>query len=173
MTIRAPSCRTAFRRALLAAPVALAVALALLPPGPARAQQAAVKLEGTCSRLVIAGQDVSATCAGTLMNLVARSRTSFDFASTDGQTLSFSGTGAQQERTEETDPLQPISLVIPGKKAPEGVVQNPVLAVGSCRFSTPAPGKTEIACEANSAERGTFAGTFVTAAKPASGEPAR
>jgi hypothetical protein len=158
------------RLALLLAPLAVAPLALAAATGSARAQ-AAVKLEGTCSQLVIAGQDLSGSCSGTLMNTAARTRTSFDFASRDGQTLSFSGTGAQQERTEESDPLQPISLVIPGKKTPEGVVQNPVMAVGACRFTTPSPGKTEIACEANSAEKGRYAATFLTDAKPAPDAP--
>ncbi|KAB1072143.1 hypothetical protein [Methylobacterium planeticum] len=155
------------RLAILLALVSAALAASA---GAARAQ-AAVRLEGSCSRLVIAGQDLSGACAGTLMNTVARTRTSFDFAARDGQTLSFSGTGSQQERTEETDPLQPINLVIPGRKTPEGVVQNPVLAVGACRFTNPEPGKTEIACEANSAEKGAFAATFLTETRPAPGAP--
>lgn len=125
--------------------------------------QTAVKLEGRCEKLVIAGKDVSATCKGTLMNTVSRSRTSFDFAA-DGRSLSFSGNGAQQERTEETDPLQPINLVIPSETTKDGVVQGPLVAVGSCSFSTPQPGKTAITCEANAA-KGLYQGTFVTDTK--------
>ncbi|WP_236960697.1 hypothetical protein [Methylobacterium durans] len=128
--------------------------------------QAALNLTGTCERLVIAGQDLTATCRGTLLNNVARSRTSFGFASSEGQNLTFSGTGAQQDRTEETDPLQPINLVSPGKSGPEGVVQTPTPAVGSCRFSTPSPGKTAITCEAHAGGKD-YAGTFVTDAKSA------
>jgi hypothetical protein len=139
---------------LLAAP--------LLTAAPAFAQ-AAVKLEGRCEKLVIAGQDVSATCKNTLMNTVSRNRTSFDFAA-EGRSLSFSGNGAQQERTEETDPLQPINLVIPSETTKDGVVQGPLVAVGSCTFSTPEPGKTAITCEANAA-KGTYQGIFVTDAK--------
>jgi hypothetical protein len=170
MTTRSSTTRSFHRLALLLAPLAVAPLALAAATGSARAQ-AAVKLEGTCSKLVIAGQDLSSTCSGTLMNTVARTRTSFDFASRDGQTLSFSGTGAQQERTEETDPLQPINLVIPGKKTQEGVVQNPVLAVGACTFTNPAPGKTEIACEANSTEKGHYAATFLTDTKPAPNAP--
>jgi hypothetical protein len=142
------------RLVLLAAP--------LLTAAPAFAQTA-VKLEGRCEKLVIAGQDVSATCKNTLMNTVSRNRTSFDFAA-EGRSLSFSGNGAQQERTEETDPLQPINLVIPSETTKDGVVQGPLVAVGSCAFSTPEPGKTTITCEANAA-KGTYQGVFVTDAK--------
>jgi hypothetical protein len=148
----------------LLAPLSLAtLSLALLAGGPAAAQ-AALKLEGTCEKLVIAGQDLSAACQGTLMNTVSRSRTSFDFAAADGQTLSFAGNGAQQERTEETDPLQPINMVIVGKGGGA-----PTLAIGACSFSTPAPGKTAITCEANAPGGGAYAGTFVTAARAAQG----
>lgn len=137
------------------------LALALLA-APASAQTA-VKLEGTCEKLVIAGQDLSGACRGSLTNTVSRNRTSFDFTAEGGQTLSFAGSGAQQERTEETDPLQPVNLVIAGK---DGAAA-PTLAVGACSFSTPAPGKTAITCEANAPGGGAYAGTFVTAARAA------
>lgn len=150
-----------------ATPLPLCVAaLALASPASA---QTAVKLEGRCEKLVIAGQDVSASCKGTLMNTVSRNRTSFDFTTGEGRSLSFSGNGAQQERTEDTDPLQPINLVIPSEKTKDGVVQGPLVAVGACSFSTPQPGKTAIACEANAA-KGLYAATFVTDAKPAASE---
>ncbi|MGU3540057.1 hypothetical protein [Methylobacterium sp. A54F] len=164
MTTRSPNRALAL---LLAAPL-------LAAPGAAWAQ-AAVKLEGRCERLVIAGQDLTGSCKGTMMNLVARNRTSFDFASSEGRTLSFSGNGAQQDRTEDSDPLQPINLVIPGQSGKDGVVQNPVLVVGSCKFSSPEPGKTAITCEAEASGKGTpagaYAGTFVTDAKPPEGAP--
>ena len=143
------------------------LALALLA-GPASAQTA-VTLEGTCERLVIAGQDLSAACQGTLTNTAARGRASFDFTAADGQSLSFAGNGAQQERTEETDPLQPINLVVVGK----GGSGTPTLAVGACSFSTPAPGKTAITCEASAPGGPSYAGTFVTAAKAAQTPAAR
>jgi len=44
------------------------------------------------------------------------------------------------------------------------VVQGPLVAVGSCAFSTPQPGKTAITCEANAA-KGLYQGVFVTDAK--------
>ena len=151
----------------LAALALPALALAALPAalaGPAAAQTA-LKLEGTCEKLVIAGEDLSADCSPVLMNTVSRNRTSFDFTARGGQSLSFSGTGAQQERTEETDPLQPINLIVPGKA---GAAQSPAPAVGTCSFSTPAPGRTAITCEARSpGQEAAYAATFVTAAKAA------
>jgi len=144
--------------------LALFCALASLPAS-AHAQ-AALRLDGTCEKLVIGPQDLSASCSNVLTNAVSRNRTSFDFTTTDGQTLSFSGNGAQQEATEETDPLQPINVVTIGKDAA------PTLAIGACRFSTPEPGRTAITCEASAADGRAFAGTFVTAAKAAAGAPA-
>ncbi|GJE62637.1 hypothetical protein [Methylobacterium trifolii] len=152
----------------LSAPLALACALS----GPAHAQ-AAVKLEGTCEKLVIAGLDASVHCKGVLMNVVSRNRTSFDFAAWDGQTLSFTGSGAQQERTEETDPLQPINLVTPGKSGESGVVRTPTVAVGACKFSTPAPARTAITCEATTPDNRVYAATFVTDTKPTPDAPQR
>ncbi|MGH1590954.1 hypothetical protein ACRBEV_24540 [Methylobacterium phyllosphaerae] len=133
-------------------------------PSAARAQ-AALRLEGTCEKLVIGTQDLSGSCSTVLTNAVSRNRTSFDFTTSDGRTLSFSGNGAQQEATEETDPLQPINAVTTGT---DGA---PILAIGACRFSTPEPGRTAITCEANAADGRPFAGTFVTAAKAATGAP--
>jgi hypothetical protein len=144
--------------------LALLCALVSLPSA-ARAQ-AALRLEGTCEKLVIGTQDLSQSCSHILTNAVSRNRTSFDFTTSDGQRLSFSGNGAQQEATEETDPLQPINVVIVGKDAA------PTLAIGACRFSTPEPGRTAITCEANAADGRPFAGTFVTAAKAPAGAPA-
>ncbi|MER2269701.1 hypothetical protein [Methylobacterium oxalidis] len=164
MTIRTRT-RMTTRTPLLALLAAAAVTAA-----PAARAQTALTLTGTCERLVIAGQDLSASCRGTLMNTVARSRTSFGFASSEGQNLTFSGTGAQQERTEESDPLQPINLVSPGRSGPEGVVQTPTPAVGACRFATPSPGKTAITCEAEAGGKA-YAGTFVTDAKAPDGAP--
>ncbi|MFB0490583.1 septal ring-binding cell division protein DamX [Methylobacterium sp. OAE515] len=143
----------------------LALLCALLSlPSAARAQ-AALRLEGTCEKLMIGPQDLSQSCSNVLTNAVSRNRTSFDFTTADGQTVSFSGNGAQQEATEETDPLQPINVVTIGKDA------GPTLAIGACRFSTPEPGRTAITCEANAADGRAFAGTFVTAAKAAAGAP--
>ena len=137
---------------------------------PARAQTV-LRLEGTCQRLVIDGRDLSASCAGTLVNAVSGDRTSFDFAAGDGLTLSFSGNGAQQGATEETDPLQPINLVLTDRSG--GRSGTPTLAVGACRFSTPQPGRTAITCEASAADGRAFAGTFVTAARAAAGAATR
>jgi hypothetical protein len=144
----------------------LALLCTLLSLPSAAQAQAALRLEGSCEKLVIGQQDLSRSCSNVLMNAVSRNRTSFDFTTSDGQTLSFSGNGAQQEATEETDPLQPINAVVIGKDG------TPTLAIGACRFSTPEPGRTAIACEANAADGRTFAGTFVTAAKAPTGAPA-
>lgn len=152
------------RTALLSLTAALAMA------GQVHAQ-ATIKLDGRCERLVIAGKDLSEACQDTLTNGVARSRASFEFATKDGRSVTFSGNGAQQERTEETDPLQPINLVIPGEKGADGIVRNPVVAVGACSFKSPEPGKTAIVCEANAAT-GRFEGTFVTDAKDATKDAA-
>ena len=154
--------------------IALALPLAafVLAGGSAVAQQAEVKMEGGCEKLVIAGQDVTQACEKTLVNTVAGTRTTFDFGASDGQTLSFSGTGAQQEGTEATEPLQPINLVVAGRKNSDGIVRNPAPAVGSCRFSSPERGKTRIECEATSQGK-VYAGVFVTAAggTPGAGKP--
>lgn len=155
---------TRFHTTLQAARLLAALALVT---GPAGAQQGAeIRMQGRCERLVIADADLSGSCAETLVNAVAGSRTSFDFAAEDGQTLSFSGGGAQQERTEDSDPLQPINLVVPGRRGKDGIVRNPAPAVGACRFTTPEKGRTMIDCEVTSQGR-TFAGTFVTDAREA------
>ncbi len=144
------------------------LAILAVSTAPALAQNASIKMAGRCERLVIADQDITQNCKEELVNNVSRGRTTFDFAAWDGQTLSFSGAGAQQEGTEMTEPLQPISLVVPGRKEKDAIVRNPAPAVGACRFSKPEAGKTMIACEANSQGK-TYAGTFVTDAKQPEG----
>lgn len=148
----------------------LGLSVLLLAADMAHAQQTEIKLEGKCEKLVIAGQDITQNCKEQLVNVVVRGRTSFDFAAWDGQFLSFSGAGAQQEATEFTEQLQPISLVVPGRKDKEAIVRNPAPAVGSCKFSTPEKGKSMIDCEATSQGK-TYAGVFVTDVKPGTEAP--
>ncbi|GJD83157.1 hypothetical protein [Methylobacterium haplocladii] len=146
-----------------------ALALTALAASAGCAQaQTAVKMEGRCEKLVIAGLDVTQNCKESLTNMVVGNRTSFDFSAWDGQTLSFSGTGSVQEATELTEQLQPVNLVTPGQSSKEGIARSPAPAVGACRFSTPAPNKSAITCEATSQGK-TYAGTFVTDAKSADG----
>ena len=71
--------------------------LGLLAAAPASAQQAEVTMTGRCERLVIGGLDITQNCKEQLVNTVSRGRTTFDFAAWDGQSLSFSGSGAQHE----------------------------------------------------------------------------
>ncbi|GJE78337.1 hypothetical protein [Methylorubrum suomiense] len=145
--------------------VPILVLLGAFATGPAIAQQGAeIKMTGQCERLVIADKDITQNCKEQVVNTVTRGRTTFDFAAWDGQTLSFSGSGAQHEATEETEQLQPVSLVVSGLKNSDGIVRSPAPAVGACRFSSPQPGKTQIACEATSQGK-TYAGVFVTDAK--------
>lgn len=147
------------------------LAAALICAAPSSAQTA-VTMTGSCKRLVIADEDLSASCTGTLTNLVARDRASFDFATRDGRTLSFSGNGTPQERTEDSDPLQPINLVVPGTGGTAGGgAPTPVLAIGACRFSAPGPGRTGIDCEAASPDGKSFAGSFVAVSAPDPGAP--
>ncbi|MCJ2015765.1 hypothetical protein [Methylobacterium sp. J-076] len=157
----------------MTASLRLALACAALLPlsAPSAWAQTAFKLDGTCDKLVVAGRDVSAQCGNTLLNAVSRNRTTFDFTTKDGQVISFSGNGAQQEATEETDPLQPINVVSESKTGSE--VGAPVLAIGACRFTAPEKGRTSIECEAKTADGRVYAGTFVTAAKAAPGAPGR
>ncbi|HEV2545029.1 MAG TPA: hypothetical protein VGU70_19940 [Methylobacterium sp.] len=155
-------------RALLLAHFGAAF-LGLLAAAPATAQQGAeVTMTGQCEQLVIGGLDITQNCKEQLVNTVSRGRTTFDFAAWDGQTLSFSGSGAQHEQTEETEQLQPISLVVPGMKNKDGIARSPAPAVGACKFSKPEPGKTRIACEATSQGK-TYAGVFVTESKAGAG----
>ena len=146
--------------------LALLPLLGLCAAGPAAAQPGAeVKMTGRCERLIIGGQDITQNCKEQLVNTVSRGRTTFDFAAWDGQSLSFSGSGAQHQATEETEQLQPISLVVPSMKNAEGIARSPSPAVGACKFTSPEPGKTMIACEATSQGK-TYAGTFITDTKP-------
>ncbi|KMO41953.1 hypothetical protein VQ02_04600 [Methylobacterium variabile] len=121
-------------------------------------------LKGACEKLVVAGRDVSPTCGDSIVNTVQGRRTSFDFTSSDGTTVSFSGTGMPQDRQEEVgvDALQPVSSVILSVKAPDGgITRDTLMTVGSCRFPAAAPGRSTVACTADT-QRGRFEGTFTT-----------
>ncbi|MFH6785652.1 MULTISPECIES: hypothetical protein [Methylobacterium] len=129
-------------------------------------------LKGACEKLVIAGKDVSPTCSDSLVNMVQGRRTSFDFTSSDGTTVSFSGTGMPQDRQEEVgvDALQPVSAVIlTVKTADGGITRDTLMTVGSCRFPASAPGRSTVACAADT-QRGRFEGTFTTASDAAPGK---
>jgi hypothetical protein len=144
---------------------ALLTLVALSACAGAAQAQTVVTMEGRCEKLIIAGQDITQNCKEKMTNTVIGNRTSFDFSAWDGQSLSFGGNGAQQEATELTEQLQPINLVTPGQSNKQGVVRNPAPGVGSCKFSSPEPGKTQIACEANSQGK-SYAATFITETKP-------
>ncbi|BAQ47817.1 MULTISPECIES: hypothetical protein [Methylobacterium] len=121
-------------------------------------------LKGTCDKLVVAGKDVTPTCGDGLANLVQGRRTSFDFTSSDGTTISFSGTGMPQDRQEEVgvDALQPVSAVILTVKGSDGgITRDTLMTVGSCRFPASPPGRSIVACSADT-QRGRFEGTFTT-----------
>ncbi|GJD63251.1 hypothetical protein [Methylobacterium frigidaeris] len=128
-------------------------------------------LKGTCETLVVAGRDVSPTCGESIVNTVQGRRTSFDFTSSDGTTVSFSGTGMPQDRQEEVgvDALQPVSAVILSVKGPDGgITRDTLMTVGSCRFPASSPGRSTVACAADT-QRGRFEGTFTTASEAAPG----
>ncbi len=121
-------------------------------------------LKGACEKLVVAGKDVTPTCGESIVNMVQGRRTSFDFTSSDGTTVSFSGTGMPQDRQEEVgvDALQPVSAVILTVKGPDGgITRDTLMTVGSCRFPQADPGRSTVACAADT-QRGRFEGTFTT-----------
>ncbi|RVU15354.1 hypothetical protein [Methylobacterium oryzihabitans] len=152
---------------MLARSLAPALVLALTPlvlAGPARAQSPnRVVLDGTCERLVLGGRE-TAGCRNELVNTVQGRRTSFDFTAGDGTGVSFSGTGAPQEKQEEfgVDALQPVSVVVLASRSPSGdVLRETLVAVGSCRFPAAAPGTSTVACAADT-QRGRFEATFTS-----------
>ncbi|WP_298952674.1 hypothetical protein [uncultured Methylobacterium sp.] len=156
---------------MLARPLASALVLALTPlvlAGAARAQSPnRVVLKGTCERLVLGGREV-AGCRDELVNTVQGRRTSFDFTAGDGTGVSFSGTGAPQEKQEEfgVDALQPVSVVVLASRSPGGdVLRETLVAVGSCRFPAAAPGTSTVACAADT-QRGRFEATFTSRTEP-------
>lgn len=129
-------------------------------------------LKGACEKLVVAGKDVSPTCGETIVNTVQGRRTSFDFTSSDGTTVSFSGTGLPQDRQEEVgvDALQPVSAVILTVKGTDGgITRDTLMTVGSCRFPPAGPNRSTVACAADT-QRGRFEGTFTTVSEAGAGK---
>jgi hypothetical protein len=148
--------------------------LILIPPLLVLACAAAAQapgrnvLKGTCETLVIGGRDASADCTDELVNTAAGRRTAFEFSAKDGTVVSFTGTGAPQERQEEfgVDASQPVSALVLTTKTPDGAISRDTLAtVGSCRFPPAEAGTSVVACSANT-QRGHFEGTFRTKAAP-------
>ena len=130
----------------------------LLLATAARAQDAT--LQGTCERLVIADQDVSASCKGSLLKLVSPTFASIAFSAAEGRTLSFTGGG-----TKDADGVTelPITLVAPGVTSKAGISRSPTPATGACRIAH-RDGGTAFACEA-SAQGKRYAGTFLASGK--------
>ncbi|GJD50129.1 hypothetical protein OPKNFCMD_2866 [Methylobacterium crusticola] len=150
---------------LLTAALLLTLACAL----EARAQPLARNvLKGTCERLVVAGRDVTPTCGDSVINAVQGRRTTFDFSASDGTTVSFSGTGMPQEPQPEVgvDASQPVSAVVVSVKAADGgISRDTLMTVGTCRFPQAGPGRSTVACAADT-QRGRFEGTFTTDGAP-------
>ncbi|GEP09084.1 hypothetical protein [Methylobacterium gnaphalii] len=117
---------------------------------------------GTCERLVIAGQDVTGQCTGSLLNTsYATGRVGFYFVTGDGGALTFTGLGSAQVKLDPDTAVQPVDGVIFGFKGQYDRVK----AVGMCRFTNPVAQPGSVSCSAET-PGGAFAAEFVTDGKP-------
>ncbi len=98
--------------------------------GQSASAQTALSSKASASRWSSRGRMSARNAVRSSPTALARNRTTFDFATKDGQIVSFSGNGAQQEATEESDPLQPINVVSESKAGSD---------VGAPVFSPSAP----------------------------------
>lgn len=121
-------------------------------------------LSGTCERMMIAGEDVSAVCRGPVYNTTYRSgRVSFAFPGTDrdsGTDLIVSFSGTEQQREGDVVQLLLDQITLAGSEDEA----SSVAAEGICEYGDPYAGPVRISC-AGRTEAGDFIGVFVSDGK--------
>ena len=115
-------------------------------------------LRGTCERLVVAGEDRTASCHWALTNLsYHHGRTSFAFMDNGAQTMiSFSGMGEPATGNSGRLTLDMLSRASDGGAA---IRSEPV--EGFCEYGNPYAGRATVRCEGVTAS-GRFSGLFTS-----------
>jgi hypothetical protein len=117
-------------------------------------------LNGTCTRLIVAGTDATQSCTPhVIVDVFKNSRTGFTFMESDFALISFSGMGRMQIEDEPktfTQPVDTILFTLIGM----GTAPNKVKAAGICTYTYPKSGPVRISCSAHTAQ-GQFEATFL------------
>jgi hypothetical protein len=104
-------------------------------------------LKGTCERLVMAGNNLSQGCGGTIIqSIYSTGRTGFTVLVGDkGTAVTFSG--IEGEKPDADSQLQSVDMVILNLNI-QGVAPTSTKASGSCAYSNPFKGPMTISCQA-------------------------
>ncbi|MGJ5175482.1 hypothetical protein ACQR16_03750 [Bradyrhizobium oligotrophicum] len=117
-------------------------------------------VKGTCQKLVVAGQDRSLECTGSLLNTdYDDQRSGFYFILLNGGVITFSNRGDLEKRVGPDKRVAPVDLVMIGEYPSKKI--NTVAAKGRCRYGNPFKGPSLIECSADS-ELGHFEATFLS-----------
>jgi hypothetical protein len=115
-------------------------------------------LNGTCSKLVVAGHDESEACVGKLSNTIYRTgRTGFVFVAGDTAVVTFSGMDTPVKGDVGSVRLDHVIFGLMGT----GTDPNSLTATGSCRYTNPYAGPSHVDCTA-STKIGRFSASFVS-----------
>jgi hypothetical protein len=118
-------------------------------------------MNGTCTRLIVAGADATRACTPRVINEVFKNgRTGFTFTESDFAVVSFSGMGRMQIKDDPNKVTQPVDTII-FTLIGMGTAPNKVKAAGKCTYTNTNLGPVRISCSAHTAQ-GQFEATFLS-----------
>ena len=144
----------------------LAAALALAPAPQDLSKVASISgMNGTCGKLVLAGEDVTARCQGKLLNpAYSNDYSSFLVIVGDEKLVSFYGQDHAAVGNSATLTVTKITTTLIGDEKPTPVM---IDATGECSYTNPYAGPSHVECKATAGGK-TYALSFVSDGKPPS-----
>lgn len=149
--------------------VTAAIAAAIVPSSgrPVTAQTSAAPdaftLEGTCSRLVVNGSDVSDLCRDAVMYMMLPvGRVLFMFSAADGRAIVFSGDQRLVQNPEADAFVQPVDIVRTGYRQADLTSFD---VSGQCAGTNPFAGQATLVCRAE-VDGALFAAEFTSDGRP-------
>ncbi|HEV7319215.1 MAG TPA: hypothetical protein VGO04_11465 [Ensifer sp.] len=121
-------------------------------------------LTGTCKRLVVAGEDMTAICGGRLIQSIYRTgRTGFTVNIGSRGAVTFSG--IEGEKPDADSQLQSVDKVIVNRGTDGGPISSKEVT-GGCSYGNPFKGATTTKCEGTDAEKGAYILEFRSGGSP-------
>lgn len=118
-------------------------------------------MNGTCTRLIVAGIDATPSCTPRIMvEVFKNNRTAFTFTESDFAVVSFSGIGRMQINDDPNKVTQPVDTII-FTLIGMGTAPNKVKAAGICIYTDPNAGPVRVSCSARTSQ-GPFEATFLS-----------
>ncbi|MDP3495096.1 MAG: hypothetical protein Q8R82_18450 [Hyphomonadaceae bacterium] len=118
---------------------------------------------GRCTRLVLAGRDMTRGCNAQVLNEVySNGRVTFTFTVSNSTTVTFSGAAPQVKLSGDVI-VQPLDRFVWRLDAGVPSITKPV--AGTCRYTNPYRGQATISCEAKGSE-GIYRASFVSNGSP-------